>query len=336
MVQWLGLPCHCRCRHCLYESGRRITTVPFEQAKAIATRFVEWRQEQGHPNFSVDLAIGYPERSPHVEECLVFNRQYGGTHGHVAMNGTPLMDRSMLRDFLLSLKDAGAVAVQCTFYGVREQHDRWAGRNGDFDYLILVSEVAVECGLPRQEAVFLSREGIDDLPALMQTLDRVPGSPERSVAPWDYRGRGKTLESERPTAADLERLSDDLRGLVSLHSRHGGYRSEAEWLEKIAGGDFPRKGRRYYILTLWEESIDHLASADSGAILQELRDTDERFHRAIPSLATLARLYGQQDGDRLYTVRDLEWKWVDLYLGAHPEIEPAGTFSDLATVVLWV
>jgi hypothetical protein len=334
MVQWFGVVCHCRCRHCLLESGRGVTGVPFELAKAVAERFARWREAQGKPDFSADLSSGYPSCSPYVEECLIFNARHGGTHPHVALNGRPLADETGLRKFLLGVKQAGAVAVNLTFYGSRDCHDRWAGREGDFEHLLLASRLAVDCGLPRSEIIFVPRGAIEELPALLETLDGIPGLESRCIALWDYRGRGKRLERERPTLTDFDRLPQDIRAQINLGA-HGGCRPEAEWIQRILAGDFHRKSRRYYLLTVREDTIEWLSSADCGAILQRVRDVDDRLLEALPSLATLAQLYGRGDGDRLYTLRDLEWKWVDAHLKAHPEIDPAGRFSDFDTVVHW-
>jgi hypothetical protein len=81
-------------------------------------------------------------------------------------------------------------------------------------------------------------------------------------------------------------------------------------------------------------TVEELESADCGELLREMREADDAFHRAIPPLGVLARQYGHDAGDRLYALRDLEWKWVDRYLNEHPEMSRGCTFDDLATCVL--
>ncbi len=334
LIQWLGSPCHCRCCHCSLDSGSRVTMVAFERARALADKFVHWRRAHGMPCFSVDLGLGYSYDSPHLAESIAFNRQYGGTSGVAFVNGIKSRCVNELKEHFLSLMRHGVTTVGVTFYGLRDFHNKWSGRNDDFDYMLLASRIAAECGLGRQESVLLSRQSASDLAALMQTLDDIPGRAVRSIFPWDYRGRGKALESERITLPDLADLPESVKHLISL-DRPQKYRPEAEWVERIAAGLTSQRQQRYYVVTVWEDNIDELEALDCSGILQEMRDADERLYQAIPSLQCLAELYGHRRGLRLYSLRDLEWKWIDYYLKAHPEIDGTGRFDDLGTAILW-
>ena len=334
-IQWFGFSCRCRCRHCLLRSGAKVTTVPFQKAKALAERFVRWREANGVSGFPVDLTTGYACDSPHVLDVVRFNRTYGATSQFFSANGIGFRTEEELRRLFSSLKDAGTGIVGVTFYGLRDRHDRWAGRKGDFDYVLLVARVGAEVGLERRESIFLWRESIPDLIPLLDLLDGLPGPlRDRGLFPWDYRGRGKSLERERVTSFDVENLPERARRLINLDG-HKGYRSEAEWVRRIAAGDFSKKDRRYYCLTVWDDNIQRFEAMDCDRILQDMRDEDERLYQAIPSLPTLARLYGRKSGKRLYSLRDLEWKWTDLYLQTHPEIDNAAGFDDLGTAILW-
>jgi len=42
----------------------------------------------------------------------------------------------------------------------------------------------------------------------------------------------------------------------------------------------------------------------------------------------------EENSKRLYTLRDLEWKWQDMFVRNHPEFKVAGIFDDLSECVL--
>lgn len=331
VIQWWGTPCHCRCRHCLLNSGPKLTAVPFARAKDVAEKFLRWRNEQGLEDLGVDIITGYSCDSPNALEAQLFSKQAGAASWwYLPANGNAMRSEEELRQFLQSRKDEGVTSVGVTFYGLKDFHDKWAGRDGDWEFTMLIARTAADLGLHRQETIFLSKDANKDIPDLVDLLDKIPGEKGRTICPWDYRGRGKKLEDQRVHASQVEALPEHIRCCIS-----GKYRSEADWISAIEAGDYPRKKRRVYLLSVWEENIDWLESTDCGQILQKMRNEDELFYQSIPSLPTLAQLYGQRNGKRFYWLRDLEWKWTDLFLTAHPSIHPAGKFTDLDSSILW-
>jgi hypothetical protein len=196
--------------------------------------------------------------------------------------------------------------------------------------LLSMAHAAAECEMERAEAIFMHPGGLGDLPRLLTALDEIPGAKHRSICTWDYRGRAKALEQERVRAAEVEAVPDEVKRFVNLER----YRPEAQWLERIAADEVPAKTRRWYFIPVWEENVEELESSDCGKVVARLREVDDALHRAIPPLPALAKLYGDKAGDRLYAMRDLEWKWADCYLDDHPEIDPTGRFDDLAACVM--
>lgn len=338
IIQWFGKACSCRCRHCLLDSGKKLSTVSFDRVKALGEQFLRWKDTLSYEDPAIDIITGYSCDSSEDVESAQFCKEAGATSwSYLAANGMELKAKTELEQFLLARKEMGITKVGVTFYGMREFHDKWADRKGDWDYTMLIAQTAAELGLERQETVFLSKSGIADIPHLIDLLDTLPGKNDRCLAPWDYRGRGKQLEDERVLASQVKTLPDNVRQYINqdLKNSRRCYLSEAEWISAIEAGNYPRKDRRVYIISVWQDNIDHLESTDCDQILQKLRDEDEQLYTAIPSLPTLAQLYGQKSGKRIYWIRDLEWKWIDLYLKAHPQINPAGRFDDLDSMILW-
>lgn len=329
-VQWFGVPCLCRCRHCSLRNVGTVTAVPFGRARALADRFVAWKAAQGIADFSIDIIAGYSCVCPELPEVIAFNASNGITSPFLPLKGTRFQAEDELRRHMRHLAKLGVACVSLTFFGLRDRHDRFCGRKGDFEYTMLVARLAAECGLERQESIILAHDAAPDAPELIRLLDEIPNLKGRDIGPWDYRGRGKLLEDERLTIGDIERLPSELRQYLSPACT-----SEAEWIKRIQAGRVPQKTRRYYLLTVWEDNVDDLESLNCGQIIRGMREKNETFLRAIPSIPDLAALYGHEAGDRFYRLRDLEWKWTDLHLEAHPEIDPAGRFDDLDTVILW-
>lgn len=331
IINWYGVPCRCRCRHCSLRTGERLTRVAFERAQGIAERFLEWQDAQGSSGLAVEFVGGYTYELPWSMRFVDFHSRHGTSTAPVILtNGMRIRSDSEMREMLLRFKEAGMTDVGLTFYGTGRTHDRWAGRKSDFEYLLAMARAARECEMKRAEAIFVHQGNLDELPNLLAMLDQIPGARHCSVCTWDYRGRGKSLEQERITASQVEALPEEIRRLINLER----YRSEAEWLERIAQGAIPAKTARWYFIGVWEDNVERLESVPCEALTAAIRDADDAFHRAIPPLPVLAERYGDKGGDRLYALRDLEWKWTDRYLDEHPEISAVGRFDDLGTCVL--
>ena len=331
LINWYGTPCYCRCRYCSLRSGERLSRVPFERAEMIARKFIEWRDAQAAHDLAVEFVGGYSYELPWSAKSIEFGARHGTQTAPVVLtNGMRTRSDKEMVEMLRTFKDAGMTDVGVTFYGAGETHNRFAGRRGDFDYLLSMAHAAAECGMQRAEAIFVHAGDLGELPGLLTALDEIPGSKHRSICTWDYRGRAKSLEQERIRASEVEALPDDIKRFINLER----YRSEAEWLERIAADAVPAKTQRWYFIPVWEDNVEELESSDCGEVIARVRQADDALNRAIPALPTLANLHGDKDGDRFYALRDLEWKWVDVYLDDHPEIDPTGRFDDLAACVL--
>jgi len=65
-----------------------------------------------------------------------------------------------------------------------------------------------------------------------------------------------------------------------------------------------------------------------------LRFQDAALGSLTPSLRVLAERFGKPSNDRAYTLRDLEWKWQDMYLEQEPDIGAPRGLDDLGSGVL--
>ncbi len=329
-VQWFGVGCSCRCRHCLLASGANLSTVTYEDARAVVERFLRWRDQRGAADFLVDFTIGYSYDFPQVFDYVRFRRQLGvpGSDS-LALNGIRRRGAEELMSLMTALRDAGIADVGLTFYGGGSAHDEFARRPGDYAFLLQVARTALECGMQRSETLFLSKSSAPALATSLNGLDSLPPPIRRSVVPWDYRGRAKVLEDARPTIADFEDLPASLAECVNRDV----YRTEEEWIRLIASEQVPPKRLRHYFVSVWADTLEELQSTECGQILVKLRSAEGALVGKLPSLPDLAQAYGEQDGQRVYALRDLEWKWQDQWFAEHPELSVSARYDDLAAGV---
>jgi hypothetical protein len=325
-VQWFGVPCACRCRHCLLRSSSRLSGVPREDARGIVDRFVSWREECGRPGFAVDFTVGYCLDYPEVFDDTRWRCRMGCPGArYLPLNGLRMRSREQLVSFLTRLREAGIAEVALTFHGSGDAHDAFVGRPGDYALMLGAARAAGECGLARSETLYLARGGAAGLAAVCEDLALLPPPVRRSVVPWDFRGRGEGLEDCRATSADFAVLPSELAECVNREA----YRPEREWIPLIESRQVPPKRRRHYFVSVWADSLAYLRSASCDEIIAGLRSREESLVQQMPSMADLARSYGDVCGERLYALRDLEWKWQGRYVAGHPELGVAARYDEL-------
>ena len=332
-LSWNGNPCGCRCDHCLLSSGTQTCGVGYEEAKGIVERFLRWRGDtDSRGGFAMGFAVGFSAEFPQLPDYVRFRFQ-NGMQGSDSLQVGGIRKRSGadLRSFLEGLARAGVRRLGLSFHGMGDSHDRCTRRSGDYEFLIDMARTAAELGMGRFETVFLRKSTIEELPALLKELDAIPGLDDRYVGPFDYRGRAKLLEADRPTLADLEKTPDSFRHNVNRAT----LRSESEWMRHIASCEIPAKGQRYYLIPISDHAVPQLQRDDPDEILARMREADDKLANQVPPLRELANRHGAASSGRLYALRDLEWKWTDAFLTEHSHIDAAGVFDDQTPCILW-
>lgn len=291
---------------------------------------MDWRAGS-HDALSIDFVVGYSYDFPQLPEYVEFYRKSGMSAPQcLQINGFRKHTRNELRHLLENLKIVGVTEIGMSLYGLGASHDAFAGRDGDFEYLLAIAREVAGCGMVRFETLFLRKGSMNEIPCLLAELDAIPGCGRRYLVPWDFRGRGKLMEQHRPETLDIETLPDAIASLVNRRS----YRPEAEWLPLIESGCIPDKQFRHFLVSIWEENLEELETADCDAIIARLRCADDAFHAHMPPLRELAALFGERSNQKIYALRDLEWKWQDLYLDQHPGLKGVRRFDDLRSGAL--
>ena len=307
-VENLCVPCHAHCRYCLLSSCGKATGVDYERGKRFAARLAKEVQEK-QPDLRFFYYIGYCMDGEYLWDYIEFSQEIQSPSAKfLQLNGLKLRDEAGTDEFVSELKGAGIELIDLTFYGLREYHDRFAGRAGDFDFLVRILQAAQKHGIAVHISIPVTKENIAMMDELLTMLE-TRHSGEISLFLPHGKGRGRSMESQRLTAEDLIGRNE------RIVERLSAYRTERVWLAN-SEREIPTK--RTLTLALTPEEIDQLESMSLEEILAYLEDLDDRYYTAIPSCEELAALYGDPAGTRLYRrFRDLHLEWQQRYLVEH-------------------
>ena len=296
--------CHCACRYCFLCAGGGATGVAYVRGEALARRL-----HAELPALPLSYTCGYCYDYPQLARNIAFNRALGfAGAGYLQVNGIAPRGPEDLRAWMSGLKAAGAHSVDATFYGLESDHDKFAGRQGDFQLLLQILRAARTLDYEVNVTFPITEENKDDLYLLLALLESEGCTRFFGNLP-DYRGRGALLEDIRLTRASYEALPERVRGKVNWSRYH----TEAVWLQS----GFVRPKKRHLRLAITRENITQWESMTPVQIVAELERLDDQYYAALPPMEELARLYGDPQGQRLYQDRDLQWKYGGQYRLEH-------------------
>ena len=277
LFSWYRAPCSCRCDHCLLSAGTQPTSVPYDQAKAVVARYLEWKEQAPRKTLTVGFAAGYSLDFPQLLDYVAFCVRNGMLEeGFLPVGGIRKRRGTELRYFLETLSQAGIRRLGVSFHGVGKSHDSVTHRKGGFEFLLELTRHAAELGLGRHETIFLRKSTLGEIPQLLATLDAL-GTPEaRCLTPFDHRGRGKSLEFERPTSPDLKEVPECAIGFLDARK----YRPENTWLTDITSGSIPQHTRRYYLVPISLHNVRELQTESPEVILSLFAQNSRGLQRA--------------------------------------------------------
>lgn len=312
------------CNHCRFCSvgKKRFDDISFSQFVKVMERFLEWKERGGRiPVFAPAIQhthalLSYEQSQKFLELCARGNC----TPLPLQMNGCIFMPQDDMYSLLERHRRAGYDRLSLTFCGNRSVHDLWAGRRGEFDFLLKIARITAQLGYHRQEQIFLSKSSIPVLDELLDQLDELPGEHTRSIYPFNYIGFAQKLENERINSDDLLSVPDKAKPYIELIDgiHNEPYRSESEWIDwvkKNYDNDAPRD--RFLGITLSEESLPQLLSEDCDKIYDDYYTRFNNVYQQIPEITELADRFGDHDNDKLYALYELERKWVEAYVTKH-------------------
>lgn len=312
-VQTLCVPCHNLCRYCLLSWDGKLPGADYDRSELYARRFHQWLREN-RPDLSFQFYFGFSMEHPHITDAIDFMGSIGSAGGQfLQLDGLAFREDTGIRDYLSAAKAHGIRAVNLTFYGTREYHDRFAGRRGDFDYLMAILRTALSLGLEVSVGVPLTRENVPHAEELLRILTE-SGVDPRFFVPHSE-GRGITLEPVRLRQQDLEQCSPEIQARFNARM----YRTEAQW---IRTAPLPILKKRMLTISLTPENIGFFESLPFEETIRHLEQRDDAYYAQFPPLRELMDIYGNPESELLYSFRDLCQHYMRLYLADHPSEIP--------------
>ena len=300
------VPCHAHCRYCLLSSCGQISGVNYRRSEQFAHRVVTELSET-RPDFPCSFYIGYCMDTPDLWDYIRFSREHHFSFaGFLQMNGFSIREEKELLSLMHRIREEGVELIDLTFYGTEEYHDRFAGRKGDFKFIVRMLAAAVQEDLPVNISIPILRENLNQLEELREQLEDYPASKYSYFFPHS-KGRGITLQDQRITRKEFEGLPEKIRNAFSKTM----HRTEAEWLE--AGG-WEQPEKRSLTLVLTKDNIAFFESMHAEEIVSYLEELDNRFLAQMPAIPKLAERYGDPENDQLFRFRDLLLKWQQRYI----------------------
>ncbi len=297
MLQTLCVPCACRCRYCLLSWDGQTIGADYERSERFAKRFHAWLKEE-RPDLTFQFSFGYSMDHPHLLDAVDFLNRIDSVSGRfLQCDGLRFRDDDTLAVWLQSLKAHGVEAVNFTLYGTEAYHDRFAGRKGDFAYLLRMMAAAVKARFQVSAGIPLNKENIRQTDELLSMIEDYAVNNVRLFIPHGE-GRGAALESIRLAEEDIADVSEKAK--TKLNRRV--YQTEAEWC-KIEGG--APEDSRALIVSLTKDNVDRLEKTPFSQIVSEIEALDDAYYAAFPSFRELLARYGDREGTRLYSRRDL-------------------------------
>lgn len=308
-VQTLCVPCFNRCRYCLLSWDGTLPGADYARSERYAQRFHQWIREN-RPELSFQFYFGFSMEHPQLADAVDFMNSIGSAGGQfLQLDGLAFREDAGIRAYLSDAKAHGIRAVNLTFYGLRDYHDRFAGRRGDFDYLMAILRTARALELEVSVGIPLTRENAPQAEELRSILTDAGVDP-RFFVPHSE-GRGITLEPIRLRQQDLERCSPEV--LARFNARM--YRTEAQWLHT---DPLPLPERRMLAVSLTEDNIGFFETFPFEDTIRYLEQRDDAYHGQFPPVQELMALYGDPDSELLYSFRDLCQRYMRRHLADHP------------------
>ena len=300
------VPCHSFCRYCLLASCGKATGVDYKAGEALGGRVIR-EMKEARPDLQCSYYIGYCMDTPDLPEFLRFSREHQGAAAtFLQMNGFAFREDQELAELMENIREAGVELIDLTFYGTEEYHDRFAGRKGDFRFLLRMLDQACKAGLQVRVSIPLIRENLSQIPELYEMVSAYPLHRCACFLPHS-KGRGKTIPEQRITKQEFEQLPEEIRKAFAK-TKH---MTEAEWL---ASNEMAEPVDRGLILVLTPENFEKYNRMSAAEILAELEEMDDRYLQEMPSVQELARMYGDPQNQQLFRIRDLALLWQQRYI----------------------
>ncbi len=290
---------------------KRLVRFPLERYSVLVERLATWR-DRHRPDLLLAIGTRYSEENDDVtmREILRLRRLVGTDTGRMHLGGLRLGTEEHYRRWFAERYRLGWRFANASFAGIFDTHDAWNRRPGDFTHLLMLQKVAAETGMNLGQYLFVARDTIPQLEALLDHLDALPvPAAERQLIVFGYLGWARREEAARIDEHDRDFIPERLRAFAEIDE----WRSEREWARSNAS-DGAQTGRMAQ-LEVDDSTIDVLENMSSDDIVEDLFRRTEAAYRHLPEWEELCDRHGDLTGLRIYASRaDIERKWLDKYV----------------------
>ena len=239
--------------------------------------------------------------------CLLPNTG-SATGEFLQFDGMKFRTDEELEILLRQLKEHGIKLIDLTFYGTEEYHDRFAARKGDYRLMMHTLAMANRVGADVTVSIPITHENVDQIDDLIVQLNHYRTQRIACFIPHGE-GRGRLLEPVRFSAEDYGKLSEDVRSRINWNR----FKTEADWLHC----GFPITESRVLTVTLRPENVELFERLSFEETIAYLEKLDNDYYAAIPTVEELAEIYGDPNGNRYYSARDLYLNYQRRYIADH-------------------
>ena len=300
------IPCHAHCRYCLLSSCGKATGVKASEGMEFARRVLR-ELDQIMPDLRTFYYIGYCMDTPDLSEYIQFCREYHSPGaGFLQMNGFAFRDEKELLELMSSIRKEGVELIDLTFFGKEEYHDRFAGRQGDYHFLMKMLDAACKVKLPVCISIPLVSENLDQIAELHRILSGKPIQKFSYFLPHS-KGRGRLMQQQRITRQEFDSLPEQIKDSFQKIK----HMTESEWL---SSGKIMDSEERSLTLVLTPENMENYRNMPVARILKEIECLDNQYLSKMPSARELADRYGDPANQQLFRSRDLLLKWQQQYI----------------------
>lgn len=304
-VMNLCVPCENRCRYCLLSYDGKVLGVDYRRSEVYAKRFYRWLQEN-RPDLSFLFGFGYSMEHPDLFRAIDFCRSIGSATGEfLQFDGMKFRTDEELETLLRQLKNHGIQLIDLTFYGTESYHDRFAARSGDYDLMMRTLAQANKFGLDVAVSIPITQENAGQIEPLLARLAQYHTQRIVCFVPHSE-GRGQLLDPVRLSAQDYANLSETIRSRINTTR----FKPESDWLKQ----GFPVSEKRVLTVTLRPDNIDFFENLPFAETIAYLEGLDDHYYSTIPTAEELAKIYGNPNGDRYYSARDLYMQYQRRYI----------------------
>ncbi|MGC4018124.1 MAG: hypothetical protein QM793_02035 [Muricomes sp.] len=328
--------CHCYCGHCKAVGKGQLSrleqkpaaTISFAVCREIMERFRTWRDKNDYQHIRMNFGDSECSDYPEICDKIAYAREIKRRHaGLVMCNGMRIKPEAEQHRWLQDIYDAGARVICNTIYGTEQEHDRYAGRAGDFEHIVLLNNLASKVGLNRMHVVFFAKSRRPYLEEIVDKFSSLPGKVYFEFRPFYGPMHDPFIQSERVSKEEWDALPEFVRKNTQFPLK-----TQREWVDYfISEYDDPLRYSPQMVLDfhIGMMGADKLLQTDVEELLEEnAAEYMQRWNNTV-SLSELARKYGQTgiEKDLMYTFGDIESSWVKMYMDEHPEHGPIHQFG---------